>query len=215
MMRRWMITTVVAAVAVCVQAAPAAAQDKPFTVIAAGTVTAPMSGTADHFNPGFGATAGVLWNLGEQYGVRADATWSTLTPKPVPAAVGQSLDVSGRVQNATATFFFQAPPGRARLYLLGGVGVYRRTVTLSGGSGLVDVCNPWWFVCEAGPGPASRVAGTRSTTNIGMTVGLGVSVGRVFGEMRYHYTTGPSFETPQGKEPATGKFLPLTVGLRF
>lgn len=214
-MRRWMMTAVVAVVVVCVPALPAAAQDRPVSVIVAGTITAPMSGTADHFNPGYGATAGVLWHLGEQYGVRVDATSSTLTPKAVPAAVGQSLDVSGLVQYATATFFFQAPPGRARLYLLGGVGVYRRTVTLSGGSGLVDVCNPWWFVCEAGPVPADRVVGTRTTTNIGMTVGLGVSVGRVFGEMRYHYTTGPSFETPQGKEPATGKFLPLTVGVRF
>jgi hypothetical protein len=210
-----MMTAVVGTVVAGVPALPAAAQDKPVTVIAAGTITAPMSGTADHFNPGFGAMGGVLWNLGEQYGVRADATWSTLTPKAVPAAVGQSLDVSGRVQYATATFFFQAPPGRARLYLLGGVGVYRRAVSLSGGSGLVDVCNPWWFVCEAGPGPASRVAGTRSSTNIGVNVGLGLAVGRLFGEMRYHYTTGPSFETPQGREPATGKFLPLTVGVRF
>lgn len=212
---RWMGTAALAAAVACVLVSPASAQDRPVTVMAAGTLTAPLSGTADHFNPGFGATAGLLWNLGDQHGVRADATWSTLTPKAVPATVGQSLDVSGRVQYATVTFFFQAPPGRARLYLLGGVGVYRRQVSLSGGDGLVDVCNPWWFVCETGPVTASRMAGSRSTTNIGVNVGLGVSAGRVFGEVRFHYAAGPSFQTPQGEEPATGKFFPLTVGVRF
>jgi hypothetical protein len=210
-----MATAALAAAVACVPASPAAAQDRPVTVMAAGTITAPLSGTADHFNPGFGATAGVLWNLGAQYGLRVDATWSTLTPKAVPATAGQSLDVSGRVQHATATFFFQAPPGRARLYLVGGLGVYRREVSLSGGSGLLDVCNPWWFVCEPGSVPASRVAGSRSTTNIGVNVGLGVSAGRVFGEVRYHYAAGPSFQTPQGEVPATGKLFPLTVGVRF
>jgi len=214
---RWAVAAVTTALAACVLATPTMAQDKPVTVLAAGSITVPLSGTADHFQPGLGGTAGLIWSLGEQYGVRVDGTWSTLRPKAVPAALsGQSLDVSARVQYATATFVFQAPPGRVRLYLLGGAGVYRRSVRVTGGdAGLVSVCVPWWFVCEPGRVPASAAAGTRSTTNIGVNVGLGVVVGRVFGEVRYHYASGPTFKTPQGDEPATGKFFPLTVGVRF
>jgi opacity protein-like surface antigen len=192
------------------------AQEKPFTFHAAGVVTAPLSGTADSFNPGFGVAAGATWNVDEQRGVRFDYAWSTLTPKDVPASVGQPLDIGANVQYATLTFVFQAPPGRARIYLLGGLGVYRRSVSISSSaSGTATVCNPWWFVCEDGPVPVSQVTGSRSTTDLGVNLGFGVSVGRVFAEIRYHYATGPTFSTPQGEQQATGKFLPLMVGVRF
>jgi len=208
-----MTRRVVCAAAVMVTMAVAggvSAQERAIQGSAALTMTAPLSGTADYFTPGFGGTAGVLWNLGEQYGVRADATWSTLTPKHSP------FDVSGRVQFATADFFFQAPPGRARIYVLGGVGVYRRSATVAGaGPANTPVCVPWWFVCQSGTGVASAAAGTRSTTNVGVNVGFGVSSGRFFGELRFHYADGPTFATPTGDVPATGKFLPLTVGARF
>jgi hypothetical protein len=195
---------------------PARAQERRVTPFVAGAVTAPLSGTADHFNPGFGAGAGVTWNLTEQSGVRLDYVWSTLTPKPVPADVGQPLDIAANVQYLTATFKFQGPPGRTRLYILGGGGVYRRAVTISGGgSGMVSVCNPWWFVCEPNPVPGSSLNGTRSSTDLGVNIGFGVTVGRLFAELRYHYAFGPSYDTPQGETPASGKFLPLLVGVTF
>ena len=214
--RRWPTVAALAALLVAC-ASSARAQEKPLTFHVAGTVTAPLSGTADFFNPGFGAAAGVLWNLGEQHGVRLDFVWSTLSPNAVPVAdVGQALDISARVQYATATFMFQAPPGRARLYILGGAGVYRRSVSISGGgNGMVTVCNPWWFVCERDPVPVGSIVGHRSTTNVGVNLGLGLAVGRVFAEVRFHYATGPSYTTPQGETRATGKFFPLMVGVRF
>ena len=53
--------------------AGAAAAAPPWvSVPGAGVVTAPLSGTADSFNPGFGLAAGATWNIGEQQGVRFD-----------------------------------------------------------------------------------------------------------------------------------------------
>lgn len=199
-------------------AVPAAAQDRPVTLFAAGAITAPLSGTADHFTPGFGAAAGVQWDLTDQAAVRLDYAWSTLRPKSGGATFAPAgFDVAARVQYATATFVFQGPPGRTRLYVLGGGGVYRRSVTLGGGpQTLVSaVCNPWWFVCEPNAVPADRIVGTHATTDVGVNIGLGLVVGRVFAEVRYHYATGPSYDTPTGSTPATGKFFPLFVGVRF
>ena len=190
---------------------PARAQDARVTWMAGAVVTAPLSGTADYFNPGFGASAGAMWNLGEQLGVRADAAWSTLTAKGHPSPLaGRAFDVSGRVQVLNVDVQFQGPAERVRPYILGGVGVYRRAVTVESGAG--PVCVPWWFVCEAG---SASVAGSRSVVMPGINLGIGVVVGRFFGEVRYHYSFGPTYATAEGDTPASGKFLPLTVGMRF
>jgi hypothetical protein len=210
----WPVALVVLAMAVT----EARGQDAPFVYHAAGVLTAPLSGTADSFNPGFGAAAGVTWNLAEYYGVRADVAWSTLTAKSAPASAGASLSVSGNVGYVNADFVFRGQPSRARLYVLAGIGVYRRAVTLTGsGSGAVDVCNPWWFVCESGAVSVARVVGTRSTTNVGINVGFGATFARdrVFAEVRFHYAAGPTYRTPQGDQIASGKFFPLMIGARF
>lgn len=212
--RLWLAVTLTAALV-----APAQAQDRPLTVFVAGAVTAPLSGTADHFTPGFGAAAGVVWNLTDQAGVRLDYSWSTLQPKTADAATiaPVRLDVGANVQYATAAFVFQGPPGRTRLYILGGGGVYRRAVTLSGGlQTLVSaVCNPWWFVCETNAVAADRIVGTHATTNLGVNIGVGLTVGPAFAEVRYHYASGPTYDTFTGQVPATGKFFPLFAGIRF
>lgn len=212
--RVWTCVLVVLAMAVT----EARGQEAPFVYHAAGVVTAPLSGAADHFNPGFGADAGVTWNLSDYWGARADVAWSTLTAKSAPASAGASLGVSGNVGYVNADVVFRGQPSRARLYVLAGIGVYRRAVTLTGrGSGEVDVCNPWWFVCESGAVSVGRLVGTRSTTDVGLNVGFGATFARdrVFAEVRFHYATGPTYRTPQGDQIASGKFFPLMIGARF
>jgi hypothetical protein len=118
----------------------------------------------------------------------------------------------------TADGVFRGQPSRARIYVLAGVGLYRRSATISGsGSGQVNVCNPWWFVCESGLVGIGRAVGTRSTTNVGVNVGFGAMFlhDRVFAEVRYHYATGPTYDTPQGRQIASGKFFPLMIGVKF
>ena len=199
-------------------AVPAAAQEKPLSLAVGGAVVGPLSASADRFSTGLGVTFGATWHINEQMGVKTDYVWSTLGvqddwPVPRPSA---PIQITPRIQFGTADFMFQAPPGRVRLYILAGVGLYRRSVTLAtSGTGLVMVCDPWWFVCDPQPVPVERVAGSRSTTDVGVNVGAGLTAGMFFAEIRYHYMWGPTFTTPSGSQKATGKFLPLTVGVNF
>ena len=199
-------------------AVPAAAQEKPLSLAVGGAVVGPLSASADRFSTGLGLTFGATWHINEQMGVKADYVWSTLGvqddwPVPRPSA---PIQITPRIQFGTADFMFQAPPGPVRLYILAGVGLYRRSVTLTtSGTGFVTVCDPWWFVCDPQPVPVERVAGSRSTTDVGVNVGAGLTAGMFFAEIRYHYMWGPTFTTPSGSQKATGKFLPLTVGVNF
>jgi hypothetical protein len=197
--------------------APALAQEKAVTFQGGGILMIPLSGTADHFKQGYGFDLGVTWNLSEQAGVRVDYMFSGIEPREASTRFATpQLSIKGRVQFGTAAFVFQAPPGRARLYVLAGGGIYHRAVDVSTlGAGLVNVCNPWWFVCSPGVVPVDRVVGSRSTTNVGVHVGFGVAIGPAFVEGRFHYSSGPTFETADGPEKATGKFFPITFGVRF
>jgi opacity protein-like surface antigen len=201
---------------VLVSVAAARAQDPPrVTGTAGGAVVAPLSGTADNFSTGWGLDVGATWRFTGQMGVKFDYIYAGLGGKD--AAQGTApIDASLRLQAGTVAFVFEAPPSAVRLYLMAGGGIYHRSVALTtSAAGSVSVCNPWWFVCHAQPMPASSVAGTNSSTDVGVNVGAGFNTRYVFVEARYHYMTGPSFATPSGTQKATGKFFPLIVGIRF
>ncbi len=207
----------VAAAAVAAPA-PSSAQDRPVSITIGGAVVGPLSDSADRFSPGPGATVGAAWNLTEQAVLRFDCLWSRFGtqgdwPKP---PLGLEVGVKPRFQFVSAAFMFQAPPGRVRAYILAGAGLYRRSVTLAAsGGGSASVCDPYWFVCEPGGVSAGRLSGSRSSTDLGVNVGVGARSGRFFAEIRYHSTWGPEFVTPGGRTRATGRFLPLTVGVIF
>ncbi|MCX6550482.1 MAG: outer membrane beta-barrel protein [Acidobacteria bacterium] len=193
------------------------AQDRPVQVTVGGAIVAPLSGSADRFSIGAGADVGVVWKLNEQAGLKFDYMFAALGAKDIPISVMTSpIDVKPRLQFGSAAFMFQAPPGPVRVYLVGGVGIYRRSVTLTTpATGMITVCDPWWLVCYPQPVPVDRVVGSRSTTDFGVNVGAGFTAGAFFVEARYHYITGPSFDTPTGRQTATGKFFPLTIGVQF
>jgi len=207
-----------ACIAALVVSAPSAAQEKPYTFTIGGAVVGPLSDSADRFSTGFGFTAGVTWHVNEQIGLSGDYVWSTLGGKDDWAGLVASrpVDVTPRIQFGTVSVRFQGPPAKARLYALAGAGLYRRTVAMATtGSGDITVCDPWWFVCTAGPVSVGSVNRTRSSNDFGINVGAGIIAGRFFAEIRYHFIWGPSFDTPQGTQAATGKFLPLTLGIAF
>ena len=194
----------------------ASAQDSPrVTLGVGGAIVAPLSGTADNFSIGYGIGGNATWHITGQTGLQFDYLYAGLGGKgAVPGTA--PIDASLRMQYGTAAFVFQAPPGPFRLYLLAGGGIYHRSVSLTtSATGSVTVCNPWWFVCNAQPVPASSVAGSHSSTDVGVNVGAGFTAGKFFAEVRYHYMTGPSYATPSGTQKATGKFFPLTIGARF
>jgi hypothetical protein len=185
------------------------------TVGVGGAIVAPLSGTADNFSTGFGASAAVIAHINEQVGVQFDYLYSRMGGKDAPQTP-TPFDATLTLQYGTAAFVFQAPPGPARVYVVAGGGLYRRSVSLNtSATGSVSVCNPWWFVCTPQPVPAQSLAGTHASTGIGISVGAGVTAGRFFAEARYHYIFGPSYTTTSGTQTATGKFFPLVVGARF
>ena len=197
---------------------PASAQEKPYSFVAGGAINAPLSNSADRFTMGFGFTGGAAWQFSSQLALTADYMWSTFGDQDDFSSVAASrpVDVAPRMQFGTVNIKFQAPPGRVRLYVIAGAGIYYRSVGLSaGGTENISVCDPWWFVCTPEPAPVSAVNGTRSSTNPGLNAGVGLTAGRFFVEMRYHFMWGPSFTTSHGTEDANGKYLPLTIGVRF
>lgn len=216
--RAWCRVAAAAAVLTVSMVQTARAQDGPVTVFVGASAIGPLSGTADRFSIGFGVDVGASYSINEQMSIRADWVFGQFGqsgewPEP-PLPV--DFDTTLRAQFATADFVFHGPPGRARLYVMAGVGVYVRRVEVKGsGTGQVDVCDPWWFVCTGGEVGAAQVLGTRSHTSIGVNVGAGVRFSRYFVEGRYHYADGPTFDTPEGRQTATGKFFPVTFGVTF
>ncbi len=204
--------------AVLVMAVPAAAQDKPFSVAIGAALVGPLADSADRFSTGLGFTAGATWHLTPQIGLTGDYLWSTLGTQDHWSGfvATRPVDVTPRIQFGTVGLRFQAPPAKVRIHLAGGLGLYHRTVRMAtSGSGDISVCDPWWLVCTAGSVPVGSVNRTHSTTDPGINIGAGITAGMFFAEIRYHFTWGPSFATPSGAQQATGKFLPLTVGVVF
>jgi hypothetical protein len=208
---------VVVTVACLTAPAPLLAQAGPIAVTVGAIAVGPLSGSARQFNPGLGVDLGVTWNIGEQIGLRFDYVKATLGAKDTPQfPASVPVQVEPRMQFGTVNVVFRAPVQKVRIYVTGGVGVYHRSVSLTVATpGPISICNPWWFVCFPGPVTADRVSATRSVTNFGVNVGTGLAIGRFFAEMRYHYVWGPTFSTAGGPVHATGKFLPLVVGVRF
>lgn len=207
-----------ACLAVLAAAMPAAAQERPVTVAAGGAIVGPLSGGADRFSTGLGVAAGVTWHLSDQLGLTADYVWSALGVQDDWRGVvlSRPIDITPRIQFGTVDVKFQAPPGPVRLYVVAGVGLYHRSVRLATtGSDDIAVCDPWWFVCNPDPVPVGSISRTRSSTDLGINVGAGLTAGMFFAEIRYHYMSGPSFDTPAGRQTATGKFFPLTFGVVF
>ena len=208
-MRYWgmvLVTLAVTAAATGQARGQARAQNR-LSVSVAAIAVGPLSDSADRFSPGPGLDLGASWRLSEQAAVKFDYVFATLGSQdwPTPPLPVQ-VRVVPRIQYGTAAFVFRAPPEKVRLYVQGGTGVYSRSVDLSGPGGAVQVppiCDPWWLICESSPGSASRLSGTRSTTNVCVNLGAGLAYKRVFTEINYHYMWGPQFSTTSGNVRAT------------
>ena len=107
-------------------------------------------------------------------------------------------------------------------YLLGGVGVYYRTVNVTTpGTGYTSICDPWWGVCYPAVVPVDYIIGNKYAWDMGVDVGAGITyrVGEyaeVYAEARYHYIWGNEYTLPNGnKVKANGRYFPITFGFRF
>ena len=151
-----------------------------------------------------------------------DLTW----PVEAPVAGSRVAMTASHFMEAGTIDLRYAPARSGRKiagYALAGGGIYYRKVSLtSAGSGLVTVCNPWWFVCTQGAVPIETVVGRRNSVNAGINAGGGVMFAltdrvAIFVEARVHAILGgPSYAVGAASaRPATGRYIPITVGFRF
>jgi hypothetical protein len=205
----------------------ASAQDKPLSFSIGGGVTTPVGGITDSLGTGGQVTLGLTYRVNEQVGVTGEYGFSSLGSKgltvPQPLiTTSASFSGSGWYQYAGgAVRFTPWVSGKTTLYVLGGMGVYHRSVYVTTPStGLVTVCAPGWFICFPTAVTVDKVVGSRGSTDPGISFGGFTykmsQLATFFAEARYHYVWGPDVNNPSGGTTnAAGQFFPLTFGFRF
>jgi hypothetical protein len=207
-------------------ASPAQAQDKPLSFSIGGGVTTPVGGITESLGTGGQVTLGLTYKVNDQVGATGEYGFSSMGSKrlTVPqTTTSASFDGSGWYQYfGGAVRFTPWVSGKKSLYLLGGMGVYHRSVYVTTpATGMVTICDPGWFICFPTAVTTDTVVGSRGATDPGISVGGGFTyrlsnLATFFAEARYHYVWGPDVTNASGGTTnANGQFFPLTFGFRF
>ncbi|MGQ0764825.1 MAG: outer membrane beta-barrel protein [Gemmatimonadota bacterium] len=170
---------------------------RPVQVGIGGGATVPIGTFADDVKSGFHGAAFVQYEPAANiWGVRGEVlyTRSELTEEArgdVGAGPDDELNTGVLAVQASAILMGRRRDRGITPYLIGGLGLYRLTVTRSGDVDLSD-----------------------SENGFGFSGGAGVRFGRtsgVFAEIRFHSFT----LTPEGAESTSYQMIPVTVGVRF
>jgi opacity protein-like surface antigen len=204
---------------------PAWAQYEPPRFRAGGGPTLVAGAIADRFETGWQLSAGVGWKLVHKtLAIRLDYDYSR--ERLIGGALSAGF-VNGehQVHSLEADLEWTVTPGSPNpVHLLAGPGVYlqRTAIThLRDYTPGPPICVPWLQVCSPGPVPPEEILGSRSSTNLGFNLGVGVDIpirGRVaaFIEIRWRFVWGNAYSLPGGSEHrANGHYFPLTLGIRF
>ena len=234
-MRRATVALFVAFLVITLAAAPASAQDKKVNVNLGGGYTIALSEVRDHLGDGYNFNFGVTFNINENVGIQTEYSFTGLgqklvdlpsvTPPPGQTAV-RNLYADMNMQSGTFNLVFKpSTEGRARPFVVAGLGVYYRPVkvTTPGAGYVPPYCSPWWYYCyPGGVVPVDYIIAEQSSTDFGMDFGAGVDIAMTdaasfYLEARYHYIFGPELKDSAGTSygKATGQFLPITFGFRF
>jgi opacity protein-like surface antigen len=225
------------AAAIIFAATPSFAQDKKVQVNVGGGFTATTGEVHNHLGNGGNFMIGVTFNVNERVGIQAEYGYTPIGSKQVdlpqvaPLTGTTPVDAGHHMHQGTFNVIgnFGATDAKIRPYGIGGVGVYNRVVQLtSPGTGLVTVCDPWWYICYPVAVPVTNILGERSSTDFGINIGGGFNFRlndhiQAYFEARYHYIWGPKASSfIQGTPPpgfvdkkANGQYFPITFGIRF
>jgi opacity protein-like surface antigen len=233
MFRRFGFVLIAALVAV-----PAAAQDRPVQVTIGGGYTAVLGPASDKVGSGGNFTLGVLFKTGSMVALQGEYGWNgmqqkqlkiNVSPTPIGDAVPTDFFADANMQYGAFNVVLGPHTGaKVAPYVLTGLGVYYRPVTISTPSlGYATICDPYWYVCYPAIVPVEKIVGKRSSTDFGINLGGGLNFNikdstSFFVEARYHYVWGPEIDNSQVPGAATpkslkanGQFLPITFGFRF
>ncbi|MBZ4397558.1 outer membrane beta-barrel protein [Myxococcus sp. MISCRS1] len=182
----------------------------------------PVGESHSRFKAGWGFLLGGGYHFTEHFGLRAEYQYSDYNLK---SDVLPDERVSGDhiMQYGDLNLFLGLLSGRRLgLYVTAGPGLYYRKVELTqfAGTGLVPVCDPYFFTCYTEVVPVDVILDSRSSTDIGVNGGVGLTYRlygtvRVYLEARYHHIFGPEYQTATGARRANGQYLPINLGLRF
>jgi hypothetical protein len=207
---------------------PASASDKPLSFSIGGGIATPVGGVGDSLGKGGQVTLGLSYDVQPRITVFGEYNFSSLGQKqldlPQPLVTDpQTFAGNGWYQyGGGGVTFTPWQSGRSGVYMLGGIGVYYRSVYVSTpATGLVTVCNPAWFLCFPTAVAVDEVVASRGSTDPGVSFGGGFTyrlsdLASFFVEARYHYVWGPDVPAQSGgTQKADGKFFPVTFGFRF
>jgi opacity protein-like surface antigen len=233
---KWIVVLALVLVAV-----PAWAQvnEKKINVNFGGGYTFSASDARKYLGDGYNVSLGMTFNLNPKIGFQVEYGFNGLGSRevdlPVSGDPGGSNPVNKpfyadmNMQHVDFNLVLRGnTSGKVSPYVVVGAGYYYRPakVTTPATGYVPGFCNPYWYYCYPGGWVAyDKVVGSRSSSDIGMDFGGGVSfkVGdavAIYFEARYHYIWGPSYNVKDtaGKEysgTANGQFLPFVFGIRF
>jgi len=209
-------------------AAPAVAQDSPFSVNLGAGFTIPQNELKDSFGTGGNFQFGVNFRVSPLFKIQAEYDYHRLASKDINTGGGIvsniELDANHSMHGGLFNLVVGPPQGDkvAVAYGLGGIGFFHRIVNITTPAvGLATVCDPWLFICYPTPVEVDQIIGERSATDFGFNVGGGVSfrmsdTARFYAEVRYIHTNGPTFNDATGaSRTADGNYFPITFGFRF
>lgn len=187
-----------------------------------------------HFDGGYGITSGHTadyldggWTVGggftfrpvprSPFSLRADLNFSQFSATNRLISIGEQQnqthidDGTGRIVNLDLDAVFDIPLGRARGYLMAGVGGAWRQIDLTqtvafGGY----FCDAWYGFCGFGSFPGDVLIQREETTRFAWNAGIGVEFPLYNGQSWFVEARYNRMETPQPTE-----FIPIRVGIRF
>ncbi len=203
-------------------ALPAAAADRAWSLGAGGGASLPSSDLADRFDTGWNFQADLTYHATPTLGLQLGYGHHEFGAK-ANLFDATALEGNQKMDHVGLALVLSTPRERSvGAYLVAGGGLYFREVELTRfeGSVTVPVCDPWLGFCYGSTVPVERILGQRSTTDLGVNVGAGMTLRAgddvtVFLEARFHQVWGDEFQTPTGPRKANAQFFPVTVGLRF
>jgi opacity protein-like surface antigen len=206
-------------------ASPAWAQYERPVFRAGGGPILPAGAITDRFETGWHLTGGVGWKLVHQtLAMRFDYAYSR--ERLIGGALSAGF-VNGehQVHSLEADLEWTVTPGSPDpVHLLAGPGVYLQQTAITNLRDYTPgppICVPWLQVCSPGPVSPEEILGSRSSTDLGFNLGVGVDIpihGRVaaFVEVRWRFVWGNAYGLPGGREQrGNASYFPVTLGVRF
>ena len=176
--------------------------------------TTPVYGTGQRFDTGWNAGAGVGFNLSRYLGVEGQFQFNDLGVNGATLSGLGFPDGSMRMWSLTLDPVIHfAPSNKFNPYIIGGGGLYHRTVEFTAPTiATVTGFDPFFGIFFPVNVAANQVLASNSVYKPGWNGGAGFSIPlgsskmKLFAEARYHYM----YTSPRGTS-----VLPVTFGLRW